>query len=65
MFSKGIYCTEIDNNYNYLFIGSYSDNNNKKTTTKANRGISLWRFINSKPYIENVFLTETINEMVN
>ncbi len=65
IFPNGVYCSEVDKDNNYLIVAGFSkDSFNKKTTTMSKHGISVWRFINSKPWLKNVFLTDELTEMV-
>ena len=65
VFPNGVYCSEIDRDNNYLIIASFSkDSLNKKTTTCSKNGVSIWRFINSKPWLKNVFITDEVNAIV-
>ena len=65
VFPNGVNCSEIDRENNYLILASYSkDSFNKKTSTTSKNGISMWRFINSKPWLKNVFITDEIEAIV-
>jgi hypothetical protein len=49
---NGIYCAELDSKSEYLIIGSFTASNNNKNASQ--NGLSLWRVLNSEPWIKNV-----------
>ena len=48
----GIYCAEIDSKFEYLIIGSFASNTAKKDVSP--HGISIWRILNTEPWLKHV-----------
>lgn len=56
---NGVYCAEMDENNQYLIIGSNSIISSKKNSN----GLFIWRVLNSEPWLKHVpVLDETIQK---
>ena len=60
VFPNGVYCAEMNSSKEYLLIGSFASSNsyNYKQTTN---GISIWRVLNSEPWIKHVDIVSDQN----
>ena len=55
IFPNGIYCAEMNSSKQYLLLGSFaSSNSNSVNYKKTSNGISIFRILNSEPWIKHV-----------
>lgn len=50
---NGVYCAEMDSAKQYLVIGSFASSNSY-TYKHTSNGVSLWRVLNTEPWIKHV-----------
>lgn len=62
VFPDGICSCEIDNNYQYLAFGSFVQDSSKNNSYCSINGISLWRFVNSEPWLQVNSLNDFLND---
>jgi hypothetical protein len=58
----GIYCAEVDNKYEFLTIGSFTSTTKKDMSPS---GITIWRILNTEPWIKHVSILSEIDYMKN
>lgn len=60
---SGIYTSEMDNESRYLIIGGFSNRSSKKTGVASN-GVSVWRVLNSEPWLKAVTTVDSFNTVI-
>ncbi len=53
IFPNGIYCAEMNSSKQYLLLGSFASSNSYNYK-KTSNGISIFRILNSEPWIKHV-----------
>jgi hypothetical protein len=56
----GIYCAEVDAKYEFLTIGSLTSNTKRNMSPS---GISIWRILNSEPWIKHVTILSDVDSV--
>ena len=50
----GIYCAEIDEDSEYLFVGGFASSNVSAKQSCPSSGIYAWRVLNQEPWLKQV-----------